>query len=430
MKKLLILATIFYFFNNNLFAVDYWIKVPTETTKRFHRVAILDSMNIFAVGDSSILLKTTNGGLNWIKYSIPQLLLLNSISFPSKNNGWIIANDNIGFTGSRIMHTTNSGVNWSITPYWDSTETVTSIYFIDTLNGWLAGFQGIIYKTSNGGINWTRDMVDQSACSRFPVFRIRAYNNNVVYSCGGAMDINGVVWTYFNDINLWKGFCISPEPIFDVHIFDTLYAIGSGGDLEFGISMIKTTNGGRDWFYTPLNIFGIGESISFRTRSEGWLVTGFSARFAYTLDTGKTWSDFSMQDTVAMYDIKFINQRIGWAVGDKGIIYKYNTGIFGINNESEIIPNSINLYQNYPNPFNNSTVIKFDLIESTYLQLKIYDIDGRLVKIIYDGFKEKGYHSILFSNDNLASGIYFYELSALKNGINQTISTKKMVLIK
>jgi photosystem II stability/assembly factor-like uncharacterized protein len=430
MKKYFILSGFLFFLNVNLFAVDYWIKVPTPTTKRFHRVAIIDSLNIFAVGDSSILLKTTNGGLNWIPYQLPQLFLLNSISFPSKNIGWIIANDNIGFTGSSILYTSNSGLNWNITRFWDSTETMTSIFFADTLIGWMAGFQGKIFKTTNGGFNWNAEHIDQSICSGFPIFRIRSYDKNLVYSAGGAMDMNGVSWTYFTNLNSWKSSCVSPEPVWDIHVFDSLNAICSGGDLEFGVIMIETKNGGRDWIYKPLNIFGMGESISFRTRNEGWMVTGFSARFAYTIDTAKTWSYFSTQDTAAMYDIKFINQRIGWAAGDKGCIYKYNTGIIGIYNESTIVPDIFTLYQNYPNPFNNSTIIKFDLSEGMDVKVKIFDINGKLVNILIDGFKEKGYHSILFSNDNLASGLYFYEISALKNNKIHFSKSKKMLIIK
>ena len=50
-------------------------------------------------------------------------------------------------------------------------------------------------------------------------------------------------------------------------------------------------------------------------------------------------------------------------------------------------PKDFNLFQNYPNPFNPSTTIEFALPIASQVKVKIYDLLGRLVKVIYDGFK-------------------------------------------
>lgn len=88
-------------------------------------------------------------------------------------------------------------------------------------------------------------------------------------------------------------------------------------------------------------------------------------------------------------------------------------------------PESFVLHQNFPNPFNPSTVIKFDLSESVNVKLVVYDMLGKVVDILADGFMEKGSYSINYTNKNLSTGIYFYEFQA---GNYRDI--KKMSLIK
>ncbi len=97
----------------------------------------------------------------------------------------------------------------------------------------------------------------------------------------------------------------------------------------------------------------------------------------------------------------------------------------GIGDEGRQIPTAFSLYQNYPNPFNPSTVIAFDLPESGFTKLKVYDMLGREVAILVNGQKNSGHYEIHFDAENLASGLYLYRLS-LKN----RVLTRRMLLLK
>ena len=88
-------------------------------------------------------------------------------------------------------------------------------------------------------------------------------------------------------------------------------------------------------------------------------------------------------------------------------------------------PDDFVLHQNYPNPFNPSTTIKFDLSESVNVKLVVYDMLGKVVDVLADGFLESGSYSVTYTNKNLASGIYFYEFKA-----GDFRDIKKMSLIK
>jgi len=83
------------------------------------------------------------------------------------------------------------------------------------------------------------------------------------------------------------------------------------------------------------------------------------------------------------------------------------------------------LYQNHPNPFNPETSISYDLKESGWVTLKVYDLLGREIATLVNGEKESGRHTILFSAVNLPSGVYLYRMD-----VNGCIALKKMTVLK
>jgi hypothetical protein len=93
-------------------------------------------------------------------------------------------------------------------------------------------------------------------------------------------------------------------------------------------------------------------------------------------------------------------------------------------------PMPLALKQNYPNPFNPSTTIRYDVPRKCRVLLEVYDVSGRRVARLVDGVQDAGHHGIEWHGTNaygrgVASGIYFYRLTAGK----ETIS-RKMVLMK
>ena len=94
------------------------------------------------------------------------------------------------------------------------------------------------------------------------------------------------------------------------------------------------------------------------------------------------------------------------------------------NNET---PNTYSLAQNYPNPFNPTTSISFGLPKAGVVKLVIYDLSGKTIATLFDGYKEAGNYSAEFDASNIASGVYFYKLSIDGGAYSQI---QKMVLIK
>jgi hypothetical protein len=115
-------------------------------------------------------------------------------------------------------------------------------------------------------------------------------------------------------------------------------------------------------------------------------------------------------------------------------IYSYklkqidNDGSYEFSKTIEVnfnVPSNFELSQNYPNPFNPSTTISFNLPESGKVTLKIYNIIGKEIKTLVEGYREAGIHTFNFNAEGYPSGMYFYSLST--NGFTET---KKMLFMK
>jgi len=88
-------------------------------------------------------------------------------------------------------------------------------------------------------------------------------------------------------------------------------------------------------------------------------------------------------------------------------------------------PDKTYLAQNYPNPFNPKTTIEYYLPKADLVEIKLYNITGRLVSTLVNDFQSSGLHGITFNADKLASGVYFYSLNT-----NDFSATRKLVINK
>lgn len=99
--------------------------------------------------------------------------------------------------------------------------------------------------------------------------------------------------------------------------------------------------------------------------------------------------------------------------------------------QNPLIPRQLTLYQNYPNPFNNSTQIRFSTSKIEEVTLKIYNVSGRLVKVVLDDvLKGTGQHTVFwdgtdYNGKKVASGIYLYLITT-----KDWTQARKMTLLK
>lgn len=118
-------------------------------------------------------------------------------------------------------------------------------------------------------------------------------------------------------------------------------------------------------------------------------------------------------------------------------VYFYKISVLDISNKlvtSEEIKLGITevpefkLQQNNPNPFNPSTVISYVILVPTIVKLEVYNLNGKFIDVLVDGFQTPGTYNVTFNTSKyseLSSGIYFYKLET-----NYTSDIKKMIFAK
>ncbi|MEX0719103.1 MAG: T9SS type A sorting domain-containing protein, partial [Balneolaceae bacterium] len=97
----------------------------------------------------------------------------------------------------------------------------------------------------------------------------------------------------------------------------------------------------------------------------------------------------------------------------------------GIEDLRDGLPVSHRLYNNYPNPFNPTTQIKYDVAKASDVNIKVYDITGRLVQTLVDNRQASGTYTVSFDASGLSTGVYFYRIQA-----GSFMDVKQMMLIK
>ena len=135
------------------------------------------------------------------------------------------------------------------------------------------------------------------------------------------------------------------------------------------------------------------------------------------------WPNYYVFDTFEQeidYLKGWISDRLNWM----------DSQILLLNSRSSSIPIDFHLNQNYPNPFNPITTLSYSLPKDELVNITIFDIMGRPVKIIQNSYQTKGFKFIKWDakndrNEPVSAGLYFYTIQA-----GEFRQTRKMVLLK
>ena len=110
---------------------------------------------------------------------------------------------------------------------------------------------------------------------------------------------------------------------------------------------------------------------------------------------------------------------------DSAMVLAKRTPPLGISEIPGAIPGEFRLEQNYPNPFNPRTGVRFQVSGVSDVRLTVYDLLGREVAVLVNERKPAGTYTVQFDGSALASGVYFYRLTA-----GEFVQSRKMILLK
>jgi photosystem II stability/assembly factor-like uncharacterized protein len=473
MKKIFcifILALIFTHFAYETDGPNVW----TTTTTSVGRVLALavdpvTQTTMYCGSLDSGVMKSTNGGVNWIgvnsgmTYNHVQSLAVS----PSNPSIIYAGTDSLGGANSGLYRSTNAGVSWTLCPtnaaqrsfqYIVIHPTNPNIVLVGVFNA-LANSTHGIYRTTDGGVTWAPSTTGLGANKNILSLAINPLNGNVVYA-GTSLDpvaatgpsfiyrSNDAGATWFLSSTGLPSTTADNNPVREMKVSraDTGVVLAALFFNSTTGGAWVSTNGGGSW---TQRITGL-PAVAGNLLRACFIRPGSSTEFYLGIDNattggvyrstnaGLTWSVFNGGSVLTNYATRSFTFRTSpdstlyTGVGSTAIINPPGMGIYeftftpvGINDPNSQLPNTFNLEQNYPNPFNPSTVISYSVPSQSFVTIKVYDLSGSEVKTLVSETRAAGNHQVTFTGDGLSSGVYLYKLSA-----GNYTETKKMILIK
>jgi len=135
-----------------------WVAQYSDSTWHFNSVHFIDYNNGWVVGKKphypyeGIILHTSNGGDTWEEQPGSLYFTYQGVCFTDLLNGWAVGISH--FEEGDVQRTTDGGITWEFQPITIPFVGANCIYFVDNLNGWIAGESNIIFNTTDGGETW------------------------------------------------------------------------------------------------------------------------------------------------------------------------------------------------------------------------------------------------------------------------------------
>lgn len=389
--------------------------------------------------------KTIDGGTTWVKGIVPAtglngLAIANIAAFDA-NTAFALFNPSQSSTtgtGGKVMKTTNGGVNWIADAgvAFNAAESYANLIYAFDNNNMIAmgdprgGFFEI-YRTINGGTNWSR--VAQA--------NIAAISSSDEYGLVGAYAGIGdnYLWFGTTDGRIYKtnnkgesytAYSVGAPAgsyITNLAFSDTLNGYCSASDgsaVQYGI--YKTIDGGSTWTLfvnagDPLGNISKIASIAYEPCSMNWWITGSAL--------GSVGSAYSSDNWVNWVTVDSLNQMTALAFGDNvgftGGFASPGTGIFKWECTETRVNNNLNqdeaISKGYPNPVQNNYRYESPYLKHSDVMLSLFDITGKVLETkVYNNFS--GYLIENFNFTDKSKGIYLLNIS-----INGKQFTQKVV---
>ena len=397
----------------NISSNAQWVQTSGATGSNIQCFTVKNT-NVFAGYDNGVssggIICSTDNGENWTDVStglpsvkIMALTTLGNDLFTSQYDGG-------------IYKSTNDGANWNITALtveyiYGFASIGTNLFAASTVNG--------VYLSTDNGLSWN---LVNSGLTNTEIRAIYAKGSDLfVGTRGGGVFIstnNGSSWTAVNSGLTMK------------YIY-SLTSIGSNlfaGTWNTGVFI--TTNNGTNW--TPANSgLPTHEVFALIPSGTNLFAATYGSGVYLSTNNGGNWSEVNSSLTSLSLRALAICGSYLYAGGDASGVWRrpLSEMITDVNDNQNDLPTNFSLSQNYPNPFNPNTIISYQLPIGSSVTLKVYDVLGNEVATLVNEYKNAGIYEIEFnptsSNQNLVSGVYFYQL---KSG--DFIQTKKMAFIK
>ena len=230
--------------------------------------------SLVAVGDRGHILISKDGGRTWTQCAVPARAMLNGVSFPDAQHGWVAGHDGV------ILNTVDGGQTWQRQDKGDELETsYLDVLFLDNLHGFAVGAYGKFIRTKNGGKSW-----QASAPSDHDV-----HYNRITATPGGRLFLAGESGTLLISTDSGETWIPSAVP-YDGSLFGYV-PVDENTGVVHGLRghIFSTTDQGATWAPNNSDIKAL-IMAGVRLRSEEIVLGGQGGNFFISRDRGVTFS--------------------------------------------------------------------------------------------------------------------------------------------
>lgn len=350
-----------------------WSQLTTSLTGEIEAVHLHD-VNTIIVATGTGIATSVNGGTSW--NSIP-LGEITDLSFVSNSIGYASGDNGV------VYKTTDGGFNWTLLQTGTTTK-MRSVHFYNENIGAAAGESGAIIVTNDGGATWS------TPSSGTSVRLLTVFFSSASTGFIGGRD--GVLLKTTDSGNTWT----TVNAGLSNDVSSVFFVDASTGFMAEEEIMYKTTDGGNTWNSIPTGNNNEINAIYFLNNNEGYAV-GDLGTIIKTLDGGNTWNPENSPTINELDGVHFYNGDNGFAVGDLGTILKFSTttGLVELNSSRVAL---------YPNPSRDYFIIQSD--KQGKIEIEISDILGKRMAVINTEFNQIVRHGLK------DAGIYIVKITA------------------
>lgn len=207
-----------------------------------------------------------------------------------------------------------------------------TVFFTGSDRGWIAGDDGFLSSTTDGGKTWTKYPLGTTENISEIYFR---NDDNGYLVAGRKMFVTKDKGRTWQDLKIWRDgeFGAGRPDFLSIRFSDKNkgYVIGSvlrisgGEEVVVDSLLMRTQDGGETWRRIPLPTKTEVFHLDFSGNSHGWIV-GDEGLIMHTTDEGLTWRQQSSGTKMPLYHVDFRDDDEGYIVGKSGLILRTENG--------------------------------------------------------------------------------------------------------